>query len=158
MLTLPSRTQFGFSIIEVIIFIGILSVVLTAALGFTIKMIMTVRVNEHRLYATHYVEEVTEWLNGEREADWEEFESHATTGGTVYCINNTLAISTLFDDLTTGACTTNGLTPAIYQRELTLSKDIPTTATRVSATVQVTWIEEGVQYVEQIQTGYSVWE
>lgn len=158
MLTLPSRTPFGFSIIEVIIFIGILSVVLTAALGFTIKMIMTVRVNEHRLYASHYVEEVKEWLDGEREADWEEFESHATTGGTVYCINNTLGITDTLDSLVTGVCTTNGLTPAIYHRELTLSKNSPTTATRVNATVEVTWIEEGVQYVEQIQTGYSVWE
>lgn len=158
MLTPPSRIQFGFSIIEVIIFIGILSVVLTAALGFTIKMIMTVRINEHRLRASHYVEEVVEWLNGEREADWEVFESFSSTGGTVYCINQPLAINNTLATLATGACTSNGLTPAIYHRELTLSKDSLTTATRVAATIQVTWIEDGVQYVEQIQTGYSVWE
>lgn len=144
--------------IEVIVFIGIMSMVLTAALGFTIKMIKTVRVNEHRLRATHYVEEVIEWLNGEREADWVVFESFASTSGKTYCINQPQTINTTMALLSSGVCTSNGLTPAIYKRQLILTKDALSNATRVNATVQVTWVEEGVQYVEQIQTGYSVWE
>jgi len=158
MLTRSSRTSLGFSIIEIIIFIGILSVVLTAALGFTVRMIMSVRVNEHRLRATYYVEEVKEWLDGEREADWATFESFASPAGVVYCMNQPLTLTDTLGTLTPGACTSNGLVPAIYHRELTLSKDNPSTATRVDATIQVTWMENGVQYVEKIQTGYSVWE
>jgi type II secretory pathway pseudopilin PulG len=158
MLTKIFRTQWGFSIIEVIIFIGILSVVLTAALGFTIRMILTVRINEHRLRAGHYVEEVKEWLDGEREADWEEFESFSSIDGTAYCINEPLIITDSLATFTPGPCTSNGLTPPIYQRLLTLTKDTPDIATRVTATIQVTWVEEGASYVEQIQTLYSIWE
>ena len=56
----------GFSIIEVIVFTSMLSVVLVAAVGYTVRLVFTMTHNRHKLMATHYVEEVKEWYVKER--------------------------------------------------------------------------------------------
>jgi len=151
----------GFSIIEVIVFTSMLSVVLVAAVGYTVRLVFTMTHNRHKLMATHYVEEVKEWLNGERESDWEQFQNRSTLGGTTYCINNVLQLNTTLASLIPGPCGFTGVVgtpPQIYQRQLILSKDSNETATRVFAVIQVSWRDEGVLYTEEIETVYSVWE
>ena len=61
--------------------------------------------------------------------------------------------------LPVGACTTDGLTPNIYQRTLTLTKDTPDdeTATSVSSLIQVSWQDQRIDYVERLDSTYTVW-
>lgn len=152
----------GFSIIEVIVFVSLLSIVLVAAVGYTVRLVFTMNHNRHKLLATHYTDEVKEWLNSERESDWEQFQSFASTGsGSTYCLNESLNLLTQLDDLQIAPCAFTGVPPTnplIYQRQLILSKDRDEIATRVFARIQVSWRDEGVLYTEDIETVYSIWE
>jgi len=154
----------SFSIIEVIVFASMLSVILVAAVGYTVRLVFTMTHNRHKLLATHYVEETQEWLNGERESDWQQFQDYSTTTGRTYCINDPLDLSSTMASLSIAVCDFTGVgtatatNPLIYRRRLILSKDRPETASRVTATIQVSWQDEGVLYTEEIVTVYSVWE
>lgn len=156
-----NKTNNGFSIIEVIVFTAMMSVVLVAAVGYTVRLVFTMTHNRHRLLATHYVEEVKEWLNGERETDWQVFQSNATVVPKLYCLNAPLQLDDTLASLPTGTCDFTGIVgvdPQIYQRRLFLSKNVAGTADRVTAVIQVSWRDEGVLYTEEIETVYSVWE
>jgi len=156
--------QSSFSIIEVIVFGSMLSIVLVAAVAYTVRLVFTMTHDRHKLLATHFVEETHEWLNGERESDWEQFQNYSSTTGTTYCINDPLNLSTTLASLSTGLCGFTGVgtasptNPLIFRRQLILSKDQAGIATRVTATIQVSWQDEGVPYSEEIVTVYSVWE
>lgn len=156
--------QSAFSIIEVIVFASMLSIVLVAAVAYTVRLVFTMTHDRHKLLATHYVEEMHEWLNGERESDWEQFQNYSSTTGTTYCINDPLNLSRTLASLSTGLCGFTGVgtasttNPLIFQRQLILLKDRAKTATKVTATVRVSWRDEGVLYSEEIVTVYSVWE
>ncbi len=157
-------SQSAFSIIEVIVFASMLSVVLVAAVGYTVRLVFTMTHDRHKILATHFAEETQEWLNGERESDWEQFQNRSTVAGTTYCVNNALALSTTLASLSSGACGFTGIgtatatNPLIFRRQLILSKDRAQTATRVTATIRVSWQDEGVLYTEEVVSVYSVWE
>jgi len=149
---------YGFSILEVMIFASITAVILVAAVGYTVQLVVTMQKNIHSIIATHYVEEVKDWLDGEREDNWQIFQDQASNAGTVYCLNTELSLDTTFP-LIAGACASDGLTPSIYQRTLTLTKDTPDTetATSVASIIQVSWRDQGVDYVERLDSTYTVW-
>lgn len=157
--------MFGFSIIEIIVFVSLLSIILVAAVGYTVRLVFTMTHNRHKILATHYVDEVKDWLDGERESDWEVFQGRSSTGtGTTYCMNAPLQLLTRLNTLAAGACGFNGIgaviptNPLIYRRTLTLQKDQAETARTVTATIRVSWRDEGVLYTESIETIYSLWE
>ncbi|PIZ65793.1 hypothetical protein COU87_04905 [Candidatus Roizmanbacteria bacterium CG10_big_fil_rev_8_21_14_0_10_39_12] len=151
----------SFSLIEVIVFTSMLSIVLVAAVGYTVRLVFTMTHNRHKLVATHYVDEVKEWLNGERETDWDQFQGFASVGGQTYCVNNQLNLNSTLSTLSTGTCNFDGVVgndPLIYQRQIIMTKNLAANPTRIIALIRVSWRDEGVLYVEQIETIYSVWE
>lgn len=161
---LRSRSD-GFSILEIIIFVTLISIILIAAIGYTVRVLRLTLINQHKILANHYVQEVQEWLAGERESvSWDQFEAKASTGaGTTYCMNSSLPINYSVTSLTSGGgCTFVGVgvtnPPNIFRRTLKLQKNTAATASRVTATIEVAWIEEGVTYIDTLQTVFSVWE
>lgn len=152
----------SFSLIEVIVFTSMLGIVLVAAVGYTVRLVFTMTHNRHKLIATHYVDEVKEWLNGERETDWEEFQSFALVDdGQTYCVNNQLNLDSSLSSLSTGSCAFDGVVgsdPQIYQRQIIMKKNLAANPTRITAEIRVSWRDEGVLYTEQIETIYSIWE
>jgi len=155
----------GFSILELIIFVGIFSVLIVSALGFTLRMSFAMKHNLHRQMAARYVEEAREWLNGEREAGWEGLEGRATVAGTEYCLNDGLNLDTDISTIPTsnsrGGCNNTGIggrQPMIYRRTLVLTKDSVATATTVGAVITVSWNDEGTPFSETVETAYSVWQ
>lgn len=81
----------GFSIIEILVFVSIISflfITLTATVTASLRRMGTA---ESRVYATHYAEELQEWLRAEKETDWNAFIARDVSGsGTVYCFNTEL--------------------------------------------------------------------
>ncbi|QQS43577.1 hypothetical protein IPM65_05505 [Candidatus Roizmanbacteria bacterium] len=151
----------AFSLIEVIVFMTLVSIVLISAVGFTMRLVHNMSYNQHKLYATHYVQDLKEWLDGEREADWQAFQSYSSQAGTTYCANNALAITDTLASLSTGTCPFTGVgtqDPRVFRRTLILTKDVAGTATRVTALLEVAWMEDGVQQTESITTVYSLWQ
>ncbi len=149
--------QKGFTLIEVMIFTTILSIVLVTAAAFTTRLVFNLRINEHRIYANIYATELLEWLGSEREANWNNIFNMATTGaGRTFCVNENLTLNKVSSGATTftnGLCSSfNGLTPPIYKRELIM---VRMDTNQVRATVRVSWQEEGNTYSEEIQTIYT---
>lgn len=162
MLNTSLHRQQGFSLIEVIVFVSLVSIILVAAAGFTVQMLHTMSYNQHKLIATHYTNDVKEWLDGEREADWPTFVNASSASGSVYCLNNPIAISDDISDFTPttiALCPFTGIsgeTTPIYRRTLVLQS--ANAGSTVTATIEVMWFENGATTSERIETVYSVWQ
>lgn len=155
----------GFTLLEVMIFIMILSMVLVTATSFITKLLVNIRSNEHRANAAYLADDVKEWLNGEREANpWNTFSGRGSAGGgTRYCLNNAINLNTSITQLPSAtypaaACTANANIqagfPPIYRRELVLTT-LGTPPTQVTATIQVFWVDNGTPKNVTIQSIYS---
>lgn len=153
------KFQNGFSIVEIMVFIVILNLVFVAAVSLVISSLFRTRVTIHQARAVYYVEELKEWLNGERETDWSSLQARV---GTTYCVNNQLNLQSSFSNFTTGSCPFTGIgtnNPRIYRRRLTLTQ---TSANQITASIEVSWNESAPdgslkQYDEVIQTVYTNW-
>ncbi len=151
--------QQGFSLFEVIIFVIILNLVFLAAVSLVISSLYRMQINLHQARAIFYAEELKEWLNGEREADWSALVGRA---GATYCVNDQLDLQSTFTDFTTGACAFNGVSgqpPQIFRRELTLTQN---TSTQITARIVVSWSESAPngasqQFDEELVTVYTSW-
>ncbi len=149
----------GFSLLELLIFVMILNIVFVAAISLVVNSMYRMRINVHKARAVFYAEELKEWLNGEREADWAGLQSRA---GRTYCVNDQLNLHATFDDFTTGNCPFTGIgtnSPRIYRRRLILS---PPSLSQISARIEVSWYEASPngtdqQYDEILETVYTTW-
>ena len=73
----------SFTLIEVLIFVTILSLFFVVASAVTITSLQNLKVQEHKILATRYAEELLEWLRGEKEVDWNKFINYRGN----YCFN-----------------------------------------------------------------------
>ena len=146
----------SFTLLEVMIFIMILSVVLVSATSYITRLLVNLRANEHRTNAVYLADDVKEWLNGERESNsWDVFSAKGTAAGATYCVNQLLNLNNTIVQLgpptniiPAGNCTTNasihpGL-PAIYRRQLILHTNNVVPPTQITASITVSWVENGV--------------
>lgn len=115
---LVQKPNQGFSLIEVLIFISVLTVALVALIGSVTYSSLVLADARYRLFATRYNEELAEWLKFQRE--YYQYQSivdqSSASPGTVYCFNNT--------DLnwpSSGSCSNNDYSlNNFYKRELVL--------------------------------------
>lgn len=131
--------QEGFSLIEIMVFVGIFSMVFISAISYAISSLYRMKLTEHRTKALFYAEELKEWLDGEHENDWILF--HAKASGQTYCVNQALELNMSISSLTSGNCGMNGVsgsTPRIFRRTVTLTSNTPT---QVTAHIEITWNE-----------------
>lgn len=159
--TLSLQKSDGFSLIEVLVFMTLISIVLISAVGFTLNLVHTMSYNQHKLYATHYVQDMKEWLDAEREIDWQAFQNYATTTGRSYCANNALNPTDTMTVLSTGTCNFTGVgtqDPRIFRRRIIMTKDVSGTANRVTVVFEVGWMEDDVLQTETITSVYSLWQ
>ncbi len=141
----------GFSLIEVLVFTAVLGLFFVAALSVATFNVRNMKIQEHKILATRYAEEATEWLKQEKEDSWTDFILRDTSGGSgkPYCLNSLVwTVATL--------CATYGLgTPTVYKREL-LIKNISTT--QIEATVTVLWKDMGTDLKVEIKTVFKLLE
>ena len=158
----PNRSNLNkaFTLIEIMIFVSLLSMVLIVTVGYVTRLLMNMKVGEHKIYATFYVEEVSEWLISERFADWDGFQGRASFSatGTTYCLNDNLNLNNTIAILDSKIfpCPFNGITgnnPLIFRRTVTLRKNAA--ATQVIANVAVSWVDNGVTYTQQVENVYT---
>lgn len=127
----------GFSLIEVIIFVSIMSVFFIMVLQMSTTSLATLKTSERRTYATRYAEEAIEWLSGEKEIDWDNtfLPKAPLTTPTVYCFNGPMTTWPA-----AGACTGFTLN-GFFKREVALSRQSNTTPGdfQVTANVTVSW-------------------
>ena len=132
---------------EVLIFVSILSLFFVTAAAITTASLRNLKVQEHKILATRYAEELLEWLRGEKEANWNTFTNHTDT----YCFNS----SPITSWESPGNCLGYSLNN-LYKREVTLT--VQGTPSQVNVSITVEWQETGNTYKVPLNTIFTIWE
>ena len=152
MLLIKRYKKKSFTLIEVLIFVSILILFFISSITITTYILRNLKVQEHKILATRYAQELLEWLRGKKEEDWDTFISHDGT----YCFNESLSRS--FP--TRGECSNSYSLANYFKREATLTllnTNPPNTQMKINITVK--WIESGGQeHQVPVNTIFSVWE
>ncbi len=142
----------GFSLIEVLVFVTILSLFFVAASSVSIVSLRNLKSNENKILATRYAEELVDWLSGEKEDDWNIFYNKSSNAGTVYCFNNLVITWPA-----SGACASYGLS-AFFKREATLKRGLIGSDPKIDVTVDVSWSEASQTLKVPIKTIFTRFE
>jgi len=142
----------GFSLIEVLIFISILSIFFVAAISVSVTSLRNMKINEHKIIATRYSQELLDWIRAEREENWDAF--HNKSIGT-YCFNS-IDLPSEWPDIV--ECSDYSLGSGIkYKREVNLSQ-VDGSTTQVEIKITTKWQELGNTYSVPINTIVAIWE
>ena len=144
----------SFSLVEVLIFVSILSVFFVIAASMTITSIRNNEVNQHKILGTRYAEELIEWLKSEKEVDWKTFYSRAPFEPDIasYCFNSQLSDWT---SVPANDCGASYTLDDVFRRWAILQQ-YGDDQIKISVTVQ--WREYGNTYSIPINTVFSVHE
>jgi type II secretory pathway pseudopilin PulG len=152
-LTVPKQysKRRGFSLIEVIVFVSVLSVALISLIASVSYSSLLLINAQHKVVATRYNEEVAEWLKYQREYyGYAALEGHIVGGNpTTYCFNSSLEL--VWPELVNiGACPDFAL-ENFYKRELRLSVE----ASEITAQIVTSWQTLGQEKEVQIVSKYN---
>ncbi len=102
----------GFSLIELLVFISVLSVFFIAALSVSVYFLRNFKEQQYKIVASHLLEEGIEWVKFKKELDWNDFYLKRSSNGNIYCLNN-------LDLNIQGTCSSFDLgSPNFFKREL----------------------------------------
>ena len=157
MLRVKKANKKGFSLLEVIVATSLLSIILVASVSFTTSLIKNMEYNKTKLYATRHLDDLKEFVDGERLSDWSSFSAKASVAGRKFCLNDLISDTTSMPS--SSACNNfngviNSVGPKIFKREVTLSGNI----NKVTATFEVSWQQGGKTYIEDTVTVYTQWQ
>ncbi|PIP15142.1 hypothetical protein COW98_01170 [Candidatus Roizmanbacteria bacterium CG22_combo_CG10-13_8_21_14_all_35_9] len=145
----------AFSLIEVLVFVTILTLFFIAAISVVTYLVSTLKTNEYKVIASHYAEEGLEWIRSQKEEDWMEFVAKDTSAGngTTYCLKT-------LNWATASSCNLSDLfgTPSIFKREAVIAKIPGTPITQVDVQVAVSWQERGRSMSIPLKTVLKLWE
>ena len=135
--------------VEVLVFVVVVSIFFTSAASISSYMIRAAKINERKIMATRYAEELSEWMRSEKETDWVAFASHSDVSGTTQHCFGTLSWSS-------GSCNINTvLSRRAYLKQV---KDPSNFVYQVEISIEVYWTEAGKNYTVPLKTTYSIWE
>lgn len=137
----------GFSLVEVLVFVTILSLFFVTALTVTTFNLRNLKIQEHKILATRYAEEGMEWVKQEKEDDWQVFTTHT---GTNYCLNTLSWTSDL--------CTTYSLgSPGFFKRDLLITNS-GSPVEKITGNLTVSWMENNVEQTVVLKSVFNLWE
>ncbi len=135
----------AFSLIEVLIFSAILSLFFVIAASVTVGVLRDIKINEHKILATRYANELAEWMNGEKEKGWNDFKADFYTG--LHCFPS-LSIQAPPCDTPIGS--------TIFTRSA--STEVDDLNEEVTATISVGWSDLGTANSVEIVKVFKPWE
>ena len=151
-LILHHHRKSGFSLIEVLIFITVMSLFFVSAAAVVSVVVKNMKVNEHKILGTRFAQEAVEWVRSEKEIDWNAFSERAPSTGSPseYCLNS-LAWNSMPCDYSL---------KTLYQRTVTLKsiESVGGYKYQVDVSVLVKWNEPGRTYSVPVNTTFSIWE
>jgi len=152
--SLALRSIKGFSLIEVLVFLTIISLFFITAVSITIFSLKNSKIQEYRILATRYAEEGNAWVSQEKEDDWQAFVLHddSAGSGTTYCLN------TLDWNTKTDCNGTYSLGPPnIFRRALLITKS-GNPVDKITAELTVGWLENEVEQKIVVNSVLNLWE
>lgn len=164
---LKKQLNHGFTLLELLISISMLSFVFVAAASYITTTLRLSQLNQHTVMAIHYAEELQEWISTEQEDSWEQITARAASSpGYTYCFNEQITYSIFgsswppresCDQTTLDYHGIQGTQPTIFNRELTL-EHYGSPPTRVQSTVRVSWRELGKEHEIISERVYSLFQ
>ncbi len=150
----------GFTLIEVVIFIGILSMFFVTGMAVTTYSLQTMRSNEYKIKATQYAEELMEWIKAQKEIDWQSFVTNRAGSGNSYCFNSAITTWPI-----SGACLSTDFnlpsdyssTNKVFRRNVSLSGNGPP-VTQVNVNIQVQWKKPSGTITVPLTSTLTLWE
>lgn len=142
----------SFSLIEVIIFVSILSLFLISAASIITVSLQQNTLQIDKLKARHHADQLLEWIKSEKDIDWATFVVRA--GNYTYCFENE-ALAWGTDVLSGNDCT---LLNSLYKRYATFRTTGSGGSAQVDVVVQVDWVVGGNSYNTSLHTIFSQWE
>lgn len=158
------------SLVEVIVFIAILSVLLVVLVGLSVNITRQSLVAQHKLYATRYADELAEWMRLQKELGWQVFYDQsqlATDMGHVYCVNQDIELTHGLRDLMLSTISSTDCMgtpwssigsvnpePEIFARYVTFAPQ-PDNTKSVKATITVSWREPSARFDTSLETVFA---
>ena len=151
---LSLRNRIGFSLIEVLVFITIISLFFITAVTITVFSLKNSKIQQYRILATRFAEEGMEWVKQEKEDDWQVFTLHDDSAGpgVSFCLNS-------LDWNTKTNC--NGIyslgPPNIFKRILVITNS-GNPANSIKVNVTVSWLENSFEQKITLKSVLNLWE
>ncbi|GIW63382.1 MAG: hypothetical protein KatS3mg091_184 [Patescibacteria group bacterium] len=147
----------GFSLIELLTFILLISLILIAAAGLIITSIKNTKNTQYRALAEYYAKSLENWLTNERYKSWSDFQAktgsnNGSSSSRNYCFNT----ETVSNWPAVGSCNNNYSLSGRYKRDLVLSYDSATK--KITANITVTWKGISGNDTVNIKRDYSRFE
>ena len=145
------RSQSGQSLFEIMLALAITTLIIVAIVALTATSIRNTTFSKNKTLATRYSQEATEWLRGERDADFEVFEGRALIPQ--YCLPSLSWVAA-----TVGACGAGQeIIDTPFKREISFSISVVNDKTLIQASINVYWTDaQGLHEVRSV-TNFSDW-
>lgn len=140
----------GFSLIEVLIFSVLFSMVFLGVTSAMISSLRNTKQSQRRIMATYYAGELKDWLKGQKELNFSNFPKSGTQ-----CFNT----SPIASWGVTGNCgssfTLGQGSDIVFKRYVTFTNG---TSTQVNVNITVEWNEGNVVTTLPLNTRFTSWE
>ena len=145
------KNESGQSLFEIILALAITTLIIVALVALTATSIRNTTFSKNKTLASRYSQEATEWLRGERDADFSAFETRALTP--LYCFP-----SLSWSAASIGACSSGQeIANTPFRREISFSSSLVNGKTLIQASVRVYWSDaQGLHEVRSV-TNFSDW-
>ena len=165
----------AFSLVEVLIFVVIFSLFFVVAASVVISSLRVTTTNQNKIKATHFNDELSEWLRSEKEINWggllytppqsaDSFTEQATIEypNTSFCFNTTPIVKWE----TSGSFSCDFSLDNHFRRIATFSAVLaptiapvsPNYANQIKATITTEWMEGASVRSSVVNKLFSIWE
>ncbi|MFH0773334.1 MAG: prepilin-type N-terminal cleavage/methylation domain-containing protein [bacterium] len=142
----------SFSLIEVLVFVAILSLFLIISASVVTVSMQRNTLQIHMIKATHYNDLLLGWIKNEKELNWNDFA--ANTGNTTYCFEtDTPSWSKAVIDKNDCTATLGGM----YRRYAVFNTNMALSA-QIETTIYTEWQEGGNSHSAKLHTLFTLWE
>lgn len=148
-------TNRGQSLFEVVLALAISVLIIVALVALAASAIRNTTFSKNKTLATRYSQEATEWLRGERDADWTVFYTRAANP--LYCLK-----SLSWAEATIGACTAGQeIDSTPFKREVGFDRTVVVVGglpkNVVETEIKVYWQDaQGIHEVKSV-TNFTDW-
>lgn len=145
------KSESGQSLFEIILSLAITTLIIIALVALTATSIRNTTFSKNKTLASRYSQEATEWLRGERDTDFNAFNSRAATP--LYCLP-----SLSWSSASVGACPSGQeIANTLFRREVSFSSSVVNGKTLIQTGVRVYWSDaQGLHEVRSV-TNFSDW-
>ncbi len=144
------KNRAGFSLIEVLIFSALFSMIFLAVTSAMVSSLRNTKQSQRRIMATYYASELKDWLKGQKETSFANFPKSGTQ-----CFN-TSPITAWGATGNCGSSFTLGQgSDIVFKRYVSFTNG---TSTQVNVNVTVEWNEGNVVTTLPLNTRFTSWE